>query len=75
MVNPLPELKTRDEIQRYIVGVAEEMGVTIASDQLATELDRRDGLADYRDKFEIPTIGQLLDEDERAKDEGMIIIT
>lgn len=65
VLEPFPELKSREELQTYLRGVAEERGVSLESAEVAQELDRRDQLATFRKKFAIPTIGQLLDEDER----------
>lgn len=61
----LPDLRTREEIQTFLLGVAKEVGVALDSSEVAEELDRRDQLAEFRGKFELPTIGQLLDEHER----------
>lgn len=62
----LPDLRTREEIQSYLHGVADEVGVALNSPAVAQELDRRDQLAGFRAKFAVPTIGELLEEHERA---------
>lgn len=58
----LPELRTRAEVQAYLCGVAAERGVPLEHCSVAGELDRRDQLASFRGKFNVPTIGQLLEE-------------
>lgn len=65
MAKKLPELRTRGEIQSYLRSVADEVGMSLHSPRVAEELDRRDQLANFRGKFALPTIGQLLDEAER----------
>lgn len=70
----LPELRTREEIQLYLRGVAESMGVALDSSKVAEELDKRDQLAEFRRKFQLPTIGQLLDENERDESESVCCI-
>lgn len=69
----LPELRTREEIQLYLRGVAESMGVALDSSKVAEELDKRDQLAEFRRKFQLPTIGQLLDENERDESESYAV--
>ena len=64
MAKVLPELRSRGEVQGYLKSVAEEVGMALESSEVAAELDRRDQLAAFRDKFHIPTIGQLLERDE-----------
>jgi hypothetical protein len=61
----LPDLRTREDIQTYLSRVAKEVGVALDSPEVAEVLDRRDQLAGFRGKFELPTIGQLLEEHER----------
>lgn len=61
----LPELRTRDEIQTYLKGVAKEMDMALDSPKVAEELDKRDQLSEFRKKFSVPTIGQLLEESQR----------
>ncbi len=63
----LPDLRTRHDIQTYLSGVAKELGVSLERDEVAAELDRRDQLAKLRGEFNIPTIGELIDENERGK--------
>lgn len=64
MAKVLPELKSREDVQAYLRSVAEEVGVALESSEVAAELDRRDQLAGFRDKFHVPTIAQLLEQDE-----------
>ena len=61
-----PELRTRAEVQAYLHGVAAECGVPLEHCSVAGELDRRDQLASFRAKFNVPTIGELLEENERS---------
>ena len=70
----LPDLRTREEIQSYLHGVAKEVGMAINSPEVALELDRKDQLAGFRGKFEVPTIGQLLEEHERAAGEEVLAL-
>ena len=63
----LPDLRTRHDIQSYLLGVAKELGVALEKAEVAAELDRRDQLARFREEFNVPTIGELLDENEREK--------
>lgn len=60
----LPSLSTREEIQSYLRGVAEEVGVALELPEAAAELDRRDQLGHFRKKFTVPTIEQLLEKDD-----------
>ena len=66
----LPELETRDEVQKYLQGLAEELGVSLESSELAGELDRRDQLAHLRQKFSMPIIGKMLDGADIEKGNG-----
>ena len=61
-----PDLRTRDEVQQYLRGVAETLGVSESDNAVAEELDRRDTLAHFRGCFHIPSVGQLLSEQERS---------
>lgn len=61
----LPQLATREEIQSYLTGVAAEVGVALEDPRVAEELDKRDELAAFRKKFALPTIGQMLEEEQR----------
>ena len=63
----LPNLYTREAIQGYLLDLAQEMGVSLDDVQIAAELDRRDKLAAFRSKFYIPSIGEICEEDKRAK--------
>ena len=56
----LPSLKTREEVQSYLTGLAGELGVALDNRQLAAELDRRDQLAKFRSQFHIPTVGSIV---------------
>ena len=67
MASFLPNLQTRESIQDYLLGLAKEMGVSLDDVQFAAELDKRDKLAGFRNKFHIPTIGGVCEEDKRAK--------
>ena len=66
-MNSLPDLRTRESIHGYLRGLAMERGVDISDPWVAQELDRRDKLAGFRSKFNVPLISELLDEDERAQ--------
>lgn len=57
-------------MQEYLDAVARNLGSPLESRAVASELDMRDPLADFRGRFEVPTIGELLDEEER--DPGML---
>lgn len=61
----LPDLRTRQAVQGYLRGVATEIGVVLSDKGLALELDRRDQLAPFRSKFNIPLLSTLLEEDAR----------
>lgn len=69
----LPDLRTRGEIQSYLSRVAGEVAEALESSKVAEELDRRDQLAGFRAKFEVPTIGQLLDEHERDASKAKVV--
>ena len=71
----LPLLKTRDSLHGYLHGIAMEIGVPITDRQFAEELDRRDELAGFRDRFYIPFISDLLDQEEIAEGTGNDCIT
>ena len=57
----LPDLQTRDEVQRYLRGLSAELGLPITDPKFAAALDSRDQLAGFRNKFHIPKIGELLE--------------
>ena len=67
----LPDLRSRGEIQSYLKTVEKEVGGALSSPHVAAELDKRDQLAGFREKFEVPKIGKLLDENER--DKGVVL--
>ena len=59
----LPSLRTREEVQGYITGLAGELGVSLDDGGVAAELDRRDQLAKFRHQFHYPTVGELLEKE------------
>lgn len=65
----LPNLRTREAIQGYLRGLAQQLGVKEADEWLARELDSRDQLSHLRGSFNMPTIGDMLDEEERESGE------
>jgi len=65
----LPNLRTREAIQGYLRGLAQQLGVKQADEWLARELDGRDQLSHLRSSFNYPTIGDMLDEEERDSGE------
>ena len=65
-VRSLPDLRTRAAVQGYLRGLAQQLGVKEDDDAMAAELDQRDCLAHLRDNFNVPRVGRLLDEEERA---------
>ena len=65
----LPSLRTREAIQGYLRGLAQQLGVKQADEWLARELDGRDQLSHLRGSFNYPTIGDMLDEEERDSGE------
>lgn len=61
----LPDLRNREKIQAYLTSVAQEVGGALDSSEVAAELDSRDELAFLRNMFHYPTIGELLEVEER----------
>ena len=61
----IPDLRTKDAIRGYFHGLAQQLGVKWDDEKLARELDLRDELAHLRTSFHVPTIGDLLDEEQR----------
>ncbi len=59
------EVRSREEVQGYLNAVAKKIGLPLESLAVASELDKRDPLARFRGNFEVPTIGDLLEEEER----------
>ena len=57
--------ETRDQVQDYLLTLVEELGVNLEDPAMATELDRRDELKSFRERFEVPAIGELLEESHR----------
>ena len=66
-----PDLRSRDDIQRYLRHAAQSIGVALDSDAVAAELDRRDPVAHLRSCFNVPTVDQLMSEGERSP--GMVV--
>ena len=62
----LPSLRTREDVQSYLTGLAGDLGVALDDEQLAAELDKRDQLAKFRNQFHIPTVGILLGKPETS---------
>ena len=62
----LPSLRTREEVQSYLTGLAGELGVALDDRQLAAELDKRDQLAKFRSQFHIPTVGSIVGKRETS---------
>ena len=63
----LPDLRTREAIHGYLHGLALQLGKDLVDPGVAHELDQKDKLAGFREKFHVPKISELLEEDERAK--------
>ena len=61
------ECRSRDEVQAYLWGLSKELGVPITDPAYAAALDSRDPLARFRDKFCVPSVGELLEGKEIAK--------
>lgn len=79
MINPLSGrgkmaqetyFETREEVQSYLLSLEGDLSVPLEDPAVAAELDRRDKLASFRERFEVPSIGELLDEGDR--DPGII---
>ena len=66
-MSALPDLRTREAIQGYLRGISMEMGVSLSDPRLAAELDKRDKLAEFRDKFHIPIISDYMEGEEIAE--------
>ncbi len=64
------DLTSRDEVQSYLLRLADDLGVPLDDAAVATELDKRDELASFGGRFEVPKIGDLLEEEKR--DPGQI---
>lgn len=62
----LPDLRTRETVRGFLHELAAQLGGSLADERTAQELDRRDQLAGMRDKFHVPLISELLEEEERA---------
>lgn len=62
----LPDLRTREAIRGFLHELAGRLDGRLADERTARELDRRDQLAGMRDKFHVPLISELLEEEERA---------
>ena len=60
----LPSLRTREEVQGYITGLADQLGVSLDDGEIAAELDKRDQLARFRSQFHYPTVGELLEKED-----------
>ena len=65
MVEPLPDLRTRDAVLGYLREVAQLLGVEEDNDAVAKELDKRDSLSHLRNCFLLPSVGKLLNEAEK----------
>lgn len=65
----LPDLGTREAIQGYLRGLAQQLEVREADERLARELDSRDQLSYLRGSFNMPTIADMLNEEERDSGE------
>ena len=63
------ELNTREQVRGYLNGVAKELESSLGSLAVASELDLRDPLADFRGKFEVPTVGELMEGEEGTTEE------
>ncbi len=63
------EYKTRVEIQQYLKDLSLELGVSITDPKYAAALDSRDPLAHFRQKFSIPSIGELMEGKQLAQGE------
>ena len=62
----MDEARTRVEVQGYLRGLSKELNVAINDPTFALALDSRDPLSKLRDKFNIPSIEELLGEKEIA---------
>lgn len=63
------ESRTREGIQQYLKGVSTELGVPITDPSYAAALDSRDPLAHFRERFNIPSVEELLGGKEMAAGE------
>ena len=63
--------ETREQVQSFLQSLAGELNVPLEDPAIASKLDARDSLASFRTRFEVPTIGELLDEDDR--DSGIMV--
>ena len=71
----LPDLRTRDDIQGLLRGLARQLKVSEDSEALAAKLDELDQLSHLRTCSNVPTVGSLLgktDKDtvENGKDQS-----
>ena len=64
--------ETRNQVQEYLLALVRELNVSLEDPAVAAELDRRDELKRFREKFAVPTVGELLEEGDR--DAGMYYI-
>ena len=65
-MDKLPDLKSKKEVQEYLRTVSREVGAEITDPKYAQELDSRDQLSGFREKFRVPKIGELLEGSEKA---------
>lgn len=66
-MSALPDIRTREAIQGYLRGISMEMGMSLSDPRLAAELDKRDKLAEFRDKFHVPIISDYMEGEEIAE--------
>ena len=65
----LPDLRTREEVQGYLKDLSSQLGLSLSDPQFAVALDSRDQLKKFREEFNIPKNGELLE--GRTKADGM----
>ena len=52
-------LQTREQVQGYLVELAQTEGLAISDPGFAAILDARDELAHFRSRFNIPLVGDM----------------
>lgn len=55
-------VRTREEVQGYLQQLAREQGLELSDPQFAAVLDKQDELAHYRSRFNIPVVGNMMDD-------------
>ena len=66
-MNTLPDLRTRDAVHSYLHRLVLQLGTDLADPWVAHELDHKDKLVGFREKFHVPKISEVLEVDKWAK--------